>query len=153
MEAFSMEEFKPFFGVVGVQTRMITDISVAGVVAILFTWLRCFGVLSDHAQLTQFRGPLFLFLPLSCLLIAILDGYIIGQATAGFYLEGMLGVNQSTEQPIEDLVNHFTRDYRGLLRISGMIQILFSIGGVLSLVGWYGFNILKFRITARSKTQ
>ena len=143
----TIEQFKPFLDASGIQTKMITDVCVAGVAAVIFTLLRNYRVLTDHAQLARFTLPLLLFIPLLGFVVGILAGYFVTATGSGFSLEAALGEDLTKRVPIDNLREYFKSNYQNTLYNAGRIQIVASLLGIVTIVTWYAFNILKLRIS------
>ena len=143
--AGQVAEAKAFLDTLLVYTRLLAELSGAGVLAIVFTWLRVFHVFGDSGSLPNFSAPKFLIVPLVSFFLALVSAYFITQAIAGYYFETWIGIDQTTQKKIETTdVEYFEKYYRNLLTTWGVVQLISSIVvGIFPLGGWYLWNVVR----------
>ncbi len=149
-----LEGFKPFFDALNSQTKIVVDLSAAGIVVIIVTWLRSVGVFNDHPAMTKFKMPWFLVVPLAGFGFSVVYGYVVGQISIGFYFEAILKEDLSSGDSISDieaLVDHFKIQYQGPLTIQSYVQLTGLTIGVATLVPWYAGNVISYALAKRRK--
>jgi hypothetical protein len=117
---------------------VVTNLSIAGIAAVILTWARVLGIYKD-ADLSGFRKPLLLAVPLAFFVAAVIAGYALGSSLTGFFFEIVRGSSMQ-ENPITDATEHFKRDY-WKFDVIGLVQLLTSICGILTLSGWFLWNV------------
>ena len=122
------------------QSDIVTSISGAGVGFILFTLARVLGLASD-INLTGFRRPKLLAVPLALFLIAFVLGYVLSASLSGYFAEVVSRVDSSSGMPITDARQHFNCQYFVWLQAIGGVQLLCNVLGILALSGWFVVNV------------
>jgi hypothetical protein len=123
---------------------VVTNLSTAGIAAVILTWARVLGIYKD-ADLSGFRRPLLLTVPLALFVLAVIAGYALGSSLTGFFFEITHGSSMQGYQ-ITDATEHFKREYWKFSFI-GLVQLLTSICGILTLSGWFLWNVyIKTRV-------
>lgn len=122
------------------QIDVVTTLSSGGVGAIILTWARVLGILDD-ANLSAFKRPVFLILPLVCLVLAIIIGYLAGALTTGYYLEVANGMNALENSKITNAKAHFFVDYEAKFHWMMLTQLCTSIAGIVLMAGWFSLNV------------
>ena len=133
-----------------IQGDIITTISGVAIGFVLLTWVRVRGLASD-VNLTGFRQPNVLILPLLLFLGAFILGYILSSALTGYFAEIVSGVNFSNDCKITDPKQHFLDDYYDFLDLLGKTQFWFSIIGMLVLSLWFILNLVSLSNIKKEK--
>jgi hypothetical protein len=120
------------------QTDLVTAMSAAALGLVLVTWTRVIGLQKD-LDLSGFRFPKLLIVPLIGFLVSICCGYLIYASITGFYAEIAAGVS-AQGQKISDAGSHFISDYWHLQGI-GQIQLSVAMAAVVVFAIWFIFNI------------
>ena len=122
------------------QGDIVTSISVAGMGFVLLTWSRVRGMAED-IDLTQFRKPNWLLLPLSFFFVAFVLGYLVSSLLTGYFAEIVSKLNFSCDCEITDAQQHFEDYYYDLLQTISGIQLFSGGVGALSLSIWFVVNL------------
>lgn len=124
------------------QVDVVTTLSSGGVAAIIVTWARILGIVDD-ANLSGFRRPILLVVPMISFVVAVIAGYLISSLTTGYHLEISNGLDASTGKIIESAKVHFFSNYEEKFHKMMSLQLYISISGIAMLVTWYGWNVYK----------
>ncbi len=141
-EPFALEEIGKFLDAFRLQSDLATGLATAGFGAIIFTWLRIYGVVAGK-ELSNFRQPLWLIVPAILFLVSLAMSYLISGTITGYYFELADGANQQTHKAIADPVEHFRSQYAPTMQPLGFIQLASSVLGVLVVAGWYMANVFE----------
>ena len=122
------------------QADIVSAISGAGMGFVLLTWLRTHGMSMD-INLTGFRRPELLVVPLGLFLGAYLFGYVQSSLMSGYFAEIASGYNTSAAHNIFDAREHFLEHYFKLLQLLGGCQLFLSVIGIIALAVWFLVNL------------
>ena len=123
-----------YFNAISSQTDLITQISTAGLGAIIFTWLPVTRTILNEEK--QNSGlVIVLIASMICFAIAVVIGYLTDGQITGFYHELIGDVEiKGCGSSIKERVNC---DYRFMLQLFQICQLVASVLGIIFLVGWY----------------
>ena len=122
------------------QTDVLTGLSGAGFALTIVIWTRVRGLALD-IDLTGFRGEKLLMVSFLLFGLGTVVGYVISSYLTGYLAEIATGWNGSKECYITDARQHLIKEYFVFLRYSGVIQLLFSALGVVTLGSWAISNV------------
>ena len=117
---------------------VVTNLSTAGIAAVILTWARILGVYKD-ADFSSFRRPLLLIVPLASFLTAVICGYALNSALTGFFHEVTLGMSTQGIK-MSDPTVYYKCEF-GIFNLFGGLQLLASVIGIVTLSGWFLWNV------------
>ena len=140
-----MDELKlisDYFNAISSQTDLITQISTAGLGAIIFTWLPVTRKMTLNEEKKNSGLAIVLIVSMIFFTIAVVIGYLTRGQITGFYHELIGNVEiKGCGSSIKERVNC---DYRTMLKYFQICQLTTSVLGIAFLVGWYICSYISF---------
>lgn len=124
------------------QIDVITALSSGGIGVIIVTWGRLLGIFDD-ANLSSFRKPILLGIPLALLVASVIAGYFAIALTTGYLTEIARGANSLDGVFIQDSVKFYFEEYDTISHYTMRMQLCSSIIGIVGIAAWFAWNITK----------
>lgn len=132
-----------------VQTDLMTTVSSGGIALVLLTFARVLRMQSD-VDLSNFRRPSILVIPLALFTVAVGFGYMITGSITGYFadifkqMDGDVSKRMDGDTPtaITDASQHFDTAYFDQIYNMAQGQLISTVLAIVVVVSWYGINVL-----------